>query len=90
MYVYIHTRRYLGADVASGGEALSLLQGHVANAASLLATDILPKFVQTKACLPVVEEIVKGKGMRKSTELLWSQYEVRTCAQYMHACLQCV
>jgi len=68
--------RYLGTDVASGGEALSLLQGHVANAASLLATEVLPKFVQTKACLPVVEEIVKGKGMRKSTELLWSQYEV--------------
>ena len=49
-----------------------------AQALSALASEAFPKFVQSKACLPLVEQLL-GNGaeeLRRADTLLWSEYSV--------------
>ena len=47
-----------------------------AMALSMLASEAFPKFVQSKACLPLVERLVSIGDVASAEELLWSGYTV--------------
>ena len=70
--------RYMGQQPPSPEAALNALGAAAAQALSSLATEGFPKFVQSKACLPLVENLIgaKGDSLTQSNELLWHEYEV--------------
>ena len=70
--------RYLGAKPPSPEAGMQALGAAAAQALSTLATESFPKFVQSKACLPLVEQLLGGSGenLRQNTELLWHEYDV--------------
>jgi len=71
--------RYLGFEATSGETAVTKLIAHTESSHMALAQDLLPKFVQTKACLPIVEALVAGQPQLQMTSaqaLLWSEYVV--------------
>jgi len=67
----------MGAGGAQGEAALKQL-----------AAEAFPKFVQSKACLPLVESLVGAAGdeLKKADALLWSEYKVPAdCAGWLHS-----
>jgi len=70
--------RYLGGACATGDEALARLAAYISGAHEALAAELLPRFVQTKACMPVIEKLVTGKAahMASAAQAIWSEYEM--------------
>ena len=70
--------RYLGSQVASADDATQLLATQTSAVRVSLANELLPKFIQSKACLPLVEALTAGKDMQKAKadSLMWSEYTV--------------
>jgi len=71
-------QRYLGRAESSGEMAISVLDERVASHRKNLALNAFPRFVQSKACLPMVEELIGGAGdeLRRADALLWGEYSV--------------
>jgi len=71
-------QRYLGVAESSGDAAISILDERVASQRKDMALGSFPKFVQSKACLPMVEELIGGAGdeLRRADALLWGEYSV--------------
>jgi len=57
---------------------MQALMAQYQQAMAVLAMDALPKFVQSKACLPIVEKMTEGstENMQRADNLLWSDYKV--------------
>jgi len=80
--------RYLGQRPGSAEEAMGALGAQAQAALQALAMESFPKFVQSKACLPLVEQLVGSAAdeMRKVDQLLWSKYDVpEDCAGWIHS-----
>ena len=70
--------RYLGASPPTPEAALQALGAAAAQALSNLSSEAFPKFVQSKACLPLVEQLLgsSGESLQNVGQLLWHEYEV--------------
>ena len=70
--------RYLGQSPPSPEAAMQALGVAAQQAMSTLAAEAFPKFVQSKACLPLVEQLLgaSGDNLKNSSQLLWDEYEV--------------
>ena len=65
-----------------------MLQGQKAQSATALAGQSFPKFVQSKACLPLVEQLLgsQEEAMQRADGLVWSKYTVPDdCAGWVHS-----
>ena len=71
-------QRYMGAAPPSPDAAMQALGSAAQQALSALATEVFPRFVQSKACLPLVESLLgsSGDSVRQAAQLLWHEYEV--------------
>ena len=69
---------YLGIQAASGEAALGSLNTQVEQSMTALALEALPKFVQSKACIPILEKMLEGSddNMKRADDLLWADYKV--------------
>jgi len=70
--------RYLGTNPRSADAAMEALFSESAAALTHLAAEAFPKFVQSKACLPLVEQLL-GNGaeeLRRADDLIWKEYSV--------------
>ena len=79
--------RYLGEAQGSGDTAIEALRSQADQALTALASESFPKFVQSKACLPLVEELLgKPESLKKADQLLWSKYTVpEDCSGWIHS-----
>jgi len=81
-------QKYLDSTPASGDAAMTMLQQQVTQCMKRLAAEAFPKFVQSKACLPLVEELLGGSSdeLKRVDHLLWDEYEVPAdCAGWIHS-----
>ena len=71
-------QKYLGQSPPSAEAAMQALGMAAVQALSTLAAEAFPKFVQSKACLPLVEQLLgnNADSLRKADQLLWHEYEV--------------
>ena len=71
--------RYLGSSPPSAEVGMQALGQAATQALSTLASEAFPKFVQSKACLPLVEQLLgaSGDSVRSVDQLLWNEYEVQ-------------
>jgi len=71
-------QRYLNTSPPSAEAAMAALQTAADQAVIAMAAEAFPKFVQSKACLPLVEQLLgnKGDAVQNADGLLWSEYEV--------------
>jgi len=71
-------QRHFGEAKGSAEEAADAIVAKTNEALSFFAADLFPKFVQSKACLPVVDNLLSPADldMRSSADLLWSEYLV--------------
>jgi len=79
--------RFLGQSPSSGADALLALRDQAARLISVLASESFPKFVQSKLCLPLVEELLKRERRLKTVDnLMWNRYKVpEDCAGWIHS-----
>jgi len=70
--------KYLGETHSNGDAALAALRAQAEQALVALASESFPKFVQSKACLPLVESLLgkQADDIRKVDNLLWNKYSV--------------
>jgi len=82
-------QRYLGMPLStSGQEAMEALSRQSEQALIALASDSFPKFVQSKACLGLVEQLLGNSAdeVQKMDGLLWDQYKVPSdCAGWLYS-----
>ena len=66
-------QRYMGAAPPSPDAAMQALGSAAQQALSALATEVFPRFVQSKACLPLVESLLGSSGYSvwQAAQLLW-------------------
>ena len=71
-------QRYMGQMPPSAEAAMQALGAAAQQALTALASEPFPKFVQSKACLPLVEQLLGSGGdtLHAADALLWSDYEV--------------
>jgi len=71
-------RAFMGSDPADPTAAFEMIMEQKKQALNVIAIEALPKFVQSKACVPVVEKMTAAaqNKMMKSDDLLWSEYQV--------------
>ena len=71
-------QQLFGQEAGSPEEAMSGLANMAEQALRSLAAESFPKFVQSKACLPLVEQLLGGAAdeVRLADGLIWPQYEV--------------
>jgi PAS domain S-box-containing protein len=71
------------------GDLEALVNTQSANALASLSAGSFPKFVQSKACLPLVEQLTGGAEMRTADHLIWPDYKVPPdCAGWIHSFVQ--
>ena len=82
-------QRYLGMPPGtSGEEAMGALSRQAEQALMALASDSFPKFVQSKASLKLVEQLLGNSAdeLQKMDGLMWPQYEVPPdCAGWVYS-----
>ena len=81
-------QQLFGQAPGSPEEAMSGLQGMAEQGLKALATESFPRFVQSKACLPLVEQLIgsSAEDLKKADGLIWDQYEVpEDCAGWIHS-----
>jgi len=80
--------RYLSSVPPSAEAAIAVIKAKVDEMIGRLASEAFPRFVQSKACLPLVEQLVGGTGdeVKRADHLLWKQYTVpEDCAGWVHS-----
>jgi len=83
--------RYLQKQHTDGNVALQELAAQAGAALTAVASTSFPKFVQSKACLPLVESLVGAAAgdLRSASKLLWDEYEVPPdVAGWVHSFVQ--
>jgi len=83
--------RYLQQQHSDGNAAMAELAAHAGAALTAVASTSFPKFVQSKACLPLVETLVGSAAgeLRSASKLLWEEYEVPPdVAGWVHSFVQ--
>jgi len=80
--------RYMGQKPGSPEQAMQALGQQAQAALQALSMEAFPKFVQSKACLPLVEQLLGGGAdtVRRVDDLLWKKYTVPDdCAGWVHS-----
>ena len=76
-------QRLIGLSILDKREALEAMHRHASQAVSALATESFPKFVASKACTPLIEQLLSSKAA-ESGALMWSKYKVpQDCAGWL-------
>jgi PAS domain S-box-containing protein len=81
-------QKYLGQEPPDGDSAMAALGAAALQSLSALASEGFPKFVQSKACLPLVEALLGSAAdeLRLSSGVLWPKYVVpEDCAGWIHS-----
>ena len=68
-------QRYLGSSPRNADAAMEALFSESAAALTHLAAEAFPKFVQSKACIPLVEQLL-GSGAEEMHQRLLYMYDV--------------
>ena len=71
-------QRYLSSSPPDADAAMEALFAQATASLTQLATEAFPRFVQSKACLPLVEQLLGGSSeeLRRADDLIWKEYEV--------------
>ena len=83
--------RYLQKQHTDGAAAFAELAAQAGAALTSIASTSFPKFVQSKACLPLVESLVGSAAgsLRSAKKLIWDEYEVPPdLAGWVHSFVQ--
>eukprot|EP00967_Tisochrysis_lutea_P159448 scaffold330636_cov182-Tisochrysis_lutea.AAC.1 len=81
-------QQLMGSTPGSAEEAVAALQQMASQALSVLSRESFPRFVQSKACLPLVEQLIgsQAEELKKADDVIWSQYTVPPdCAGWIHS-----
>ena len=71
-------QRYLSSSPPDADAAMEALFAQATASLTQIATEAFPRFVQSKACLPLVEQLLGGGAddLRRADDLIWKEYQV--------------